>query len=76
MDLENYTLVELRQLAKEKGRTVLISSFLGMLIKPFVTFIQPFRKAFGSLIIQGFSESNVFEETTTFDESIRKSKRH
>ena len=60
-------------IAKEKGRTVLISSFLGMLIKPFVTFIQPFRKAFGSLIIQGFSESNVFEETTTFAESIRKS---
>lgn len=60
-------------IAKEKDKKVIISELLGLIIKPFTYRIRPLRKAFGSLILQGFSETNAFKEAVTFAESIHKS---
>ena len=60
-------------IAKEKDKKVIVSELLGMIINPFIYHIRPLRKAFGSLILQGFSETNAFKEAVTFAESIHKS---
>ena len=59
-------------IAKEKDKKVIISDFIGQLIKPFIGRIRPLRKAFGSLIIKGFNDSCSYKAITLI-ESIHKS---
>ena len=60
-------------IAKEKDKKVIISDFIGQLIKPFIEYIRPLRKAFGSLILDGWSNQASYSQDIDFKDSIKKS---
>lgn len=60
-------------IAKEKGKMVLISDFLGLLIRPFFNHIRPLKKAFGSLILDQWTGPENYNPVTSFKDSIKES---